>query len=55
MEMDERKEPSLRELIAEPITQLLMARDGVDPETVEALVETMRDRLDRSRERDGDA
>jgi hypothetical protein len=50
MEMDERKEPTLRDLLAAPLTRLLMASDGVDPGEVEALFDRVRDRFDMPRE-----
>ena len=39
------KELSLSEMLADPIVQAVMARDGVTDEDVEGLITTMRDKL----------
>ena len=36
---------SLQEMLADPIVQTVMARDGVTKHDVEALIETVRDRM----------
>ncbi len=38
-------ELSLQEILADPIVQTVMARDGVTKQDVEALIETVRDRM----------
>ena len=40
------REPSLAELLADPIIDILMNRDGVRRETVLSLVKTMAERLE---------
>ncbi len=37
-----RREPTLEDMLAEPIVRLVMARDGVDPEEVKALMRTVK-------------
>ncbi len=39
------RELSLQEMLADPIVQTVMARDGVTKQDVEALIETVRDRM----------
>jgi hypothetical protein len=39
------RELSLHEMLADPIVQTVMARDGVTKQDVEALIETVRDKL----------
>ena len=36
--MQEDREPSIKELLAEPVVRALMKADGVDPEDVKALL-----------------
>ena len=38
-------ELSLQEMLADPIVQTMMARDGVTKQDVEGLIETVRDRM----------
>ncbi len=40
-----RRELSLHEMLADPIVQTVMARDGVTKQDVEGLIETVRDKL----------
>lgn len=44
-------QPSLRELLDDPVIHVLMARDGVHPDEVRRLMEEVRRRLDRRTER----
>jgi hypothetical protein len=46
------REPSLDELLDDPVTHAVMARDGLSAETIRALVAETRRRL---HDRDGDA
>ena len=39
------RELSLQEMLADPIVQTVMARDGVTKQDVEGLIETVRDRM----------
>jgi hypothetical protein len=39
------RELSLHEMLADPIVQTVMARDGVTKQDVEALIETVRDKM----------
>ncbi len=39
------RELSLLEILADPIVQMVMARDGVTKQDVEGLIEEMRDRM----------
>lgn len=39
------RELSLPEMLADPIVQTVMARDGVTKQDVEALIETVRERM----------
>ncbi len=39
------REPSLQEMLADPIVQTVMARDGVTKQDVEVLIKTVRDRM----------
>lgn len=44
-------EPSVEELLAEPIMRRLMASDGVSIEELQQLLERVRERLDRDHSR----
>lgn len=39
------REPSLADLIGDPLTKSLMASDGVEPETLASLLESVQNRL----------
>lgn len=41
-------EPPLSQLLDDPLTQLLMASDGVDPRALDHLISEVRDRLAKS-------
>jgi hypothetical protein len=43
-------EPALDELLGDPITRLLLGRDGLAPETTRAIAEDARQRLHRARQ-----
>ena len=45
-----RREPTLEDMLAEPIVRVVMARDGVDPDEVRALMR----QLSRARTRRND-
>lgn len=49
------EEPSLQELIDDPVMEAIMARDGVERATLVNLMIEMRGRLDRRIERRADA
>ena len=43
--MTRNEEPTLEELLSEPIVRLVMARDGLDVDDVRLVMERARDRL----------
>lgn len=49
--MDQRRDPTLSELLDDPIVVTLMARDGTSREDVRVLIETVRRRLLEKRDR----
>jgi len=48
---DVRREPPINEILRDPLTRLLMARDGVDEASLRRLLRQMRQRLMRAPER----
>jgi hypothetical protein len=48
---DVRREPPLSEILRDPLTRLLMARDGVDEASLRRLLRHMSQRLKRMPER----
>lgn len=49
--MEFRKDPSLSEILDDPIVVAVMARDGIDREQVQLLMDQMRRRLRARQER----